>query len=89
MVYYEAWAYKKPVVALDLPVLRESVGGILGGVLTNQKPESIAAALVNLLGNPDRRSRLGSNGFELAQKHDWPLALNSYMAAYRHAGVDL
>ncbi len=89
MVYYEAWAYKKPVVALDLPVLRESVGAIEGGVLTDQKPESIAAALVNLLGNPDRRSRLGSNGFELAQKHDWPLALNSYMAAYRHAGVDL
>ncbi len=89
MVYYEAWAYKKPVVALDLPVLRESIGGIKGGMLTDQKPESIAAALVNLLKNPELRSCLGSNGFELAQKHDWPVALNSYMAAYRHAGVEL
>lgn len=88
MVYYEAWAYKKPVVALDLPVLRESIGAIEGGILTDQQPESIAKALVNLLENAELRSRLGSNGFELAQKHDWPLALNSYMAAYRHAGVD-
>jgi hypothetical protein len=32
---------------------------------------------------------LGSNGLKLAQKHDWPLALNSYMAAYRHAEVEL
>ena len=89
MVYYEAWAYKTPVVALDLPVLRESIGAIEGGLLTDQKPESIAAALVKLLQNPDLRFRLGSNGLKLAQKHDWPLALNSYMAAYRHAEVEL
>jgi glycosyltransferase involved in cell wall biosynthesis len=89
MVYYEAWAYKKPVVALDLPVLRESIGTIEGGILTDQQPESIAKALVNLLENAELRSRLGNNGFELAQKHDWPLALNSYMVAYRHAGVEI
>ena len=31
MVYFEAWAYEKPVVALDLPALRDSLGGSSGG----------------------------------------------------------
>lgn len=89
MVYYEAWAYKKPVVALDLPLFRESIGAVEGGLLTDQRPKSIASALVKFLDNPELKRRVGSNGFELAKKHDWPLALTSYLTVYRQAGVDL
>ena len=33
IVYFEAWNYGKPVVALDFPVLRETIGSSGGGLL--------------------------------------------------------
>lgn len=82
MVFYEAWAYKKPVVALDLPVLRETIGFPVGGLLCDAEPQSIANRLIQLLGNPELCSKLGTNGYAVAQQHDWPKALESYAMSY-------
>lgn len=89
MVYYEAWAYKKPVVALDLPVLQESIGKAGGGLLTKSDPKSIAEALIKMLSDGELCPEMGSRGYELAWQHDWPKALASYSEAYREAGVKL
>jgi len=82
MVYYEVWAYKKPVVALDLPVLRETIGSPGGGLLCDAEPQSIANRLSQLLGNPELCSNLGTNGYAVAKQHDWPKALESYAMIY-------
>lgn len=87
MVYYEAWAYKKPVVALDLPVLRETIGSPGGGLLCNAEPQSIANALIQLLSNPELAYKLGNIGHAVAQLHDWPKALASYLELYKKANL--
>lgn len=81
MVYYEAWAYRKPIVALNLPVLRESVGRVEGGLLAESDPSSISEALVRLLGDEVLRYKMGICGHELAKRHAWPQAMESYSTA--------
>ena len=83
MVYYEAWAYKKPVVALDLPVLRETISSHGGGLLCDAEPQSIANALIQLLSNPELAYKLGNMGHSVARLHDWPKAFESYLESCR------
>ncbi len=89
MVYFEAWAYKKPVVALDLPVFEESIREIGGGLLTQPQPELIAESLLKLLGNSEMRMKMGEKGYKLSQEHDWPRAIKSYLKAYHLEGLFL
>jgi glycosyltransferase involved in cell wall biosynthesis len=83
MVYFEAWAYKKPVVALDLPVLRETIGRHGGGLLCTSEPSDIAASLIQLLGNLELQKNMGAKGHAIALQHHWPAALESYSKAYQ------
>ncbi len=69
MVYFESWAHGKPVVAIDQPVLRESVGSAGGGLLVPPQPAAIAAAVVRLLGDADEREAMGRRGREHALRH--------------------
>ena len=82
MVYFEAWAYEKPVVALDLPVLRESVGATDGGLLVKSTPCEIAQGISKLLENPALRTAMGLNGKKLAARHKWSVAIDSYLENY-------
>ncbi len=87
MVYFEAWAYRKPVVALNHPCLRESIGAVSGGLLTKPEPSSIAEGLIRLMGDVELRREMGNSGYEFSKKHYWPKALESYSLAYQHTGV--
>jgi len=87
MVYYEAWAYRKPIVALDLPVLRESIGRVEGGLLASTRADSISNSLIRVLGDTDLCARLGDNGYRLAKKHRWPHAIESYHKVYQSRGI--
>jgi glycosyltransferase involved in cell wall biosynthesis len=87
MVYFEAWAYRKPVVALNHPCLRESIGAVSGGLLTKPEPSSIAEGLIRLMGDVELRREMGNSGYEFSKKYYWPKALESYSLAYQHAGV--
>jgi glycosyltransferase involved in cell wall biosynthesis len=85
MVYFEAWAYKKPVVTLDIPVLRETVGASGGGLLVQGNPVSIAGAITELLGDVALRQRMGEDGHRLACRHRWDKTVNYYERAYDQA----
>jgi glycosyltransferase involved in cell wall biosynthesis len=87
MVYFEAWAYKKPVVALDLPALRETVGAAHAGILVENGSREVAAGIIALLENPEVRNEMGMRGKELAQQHSWEAAAKSYELAYRENGM--
>ena len=82
MVYFEAWAYKKPVVALDLPVLRETIGEARAGILVKNDSREVAAGIIRLLGDSNLRNELGALGKKMVLQHSWENAVESYLPAY-------
>jgi phosphatidylinositol alpha-1,6-mannosyltransferase len=68
-VYLEAWTYGKPVVGGRAQGLPDLVEGQGGGIAASQDGPAVAAALVVLLGDPDRRRRLGEAGRRLVERH--------------------
>jgi glycosyltransferase involved in cell wall biosynthesis len=85
MAYFEAWLHGKPVVAIDQPVLRESVGSSGGGRLVSPEPAAIAAAVVQLLGDAGAREALGRRGREHAERHMAHDTRGEYRAAFAAA----
>lgn len=59
--YLEAWLARRPVIAGDIPPVREVVGD--AGLCVRQDPRSIADAIVSLLDDPKRAHELGERGF--------------------------
>ncbi len=63
----EAMAMGLPVIATDIRGAREEVRDGISGLLVNVgDSESLAAALVSLLRDPERRARMGRRGREIA-----------------------
>jgi len=80
----EAMAMGKPVVASDLPALRELVRhGETGLLVAPDDPSSLAAVLARLAADPVGRSRLqdGARRFA-AEERDWSRLAAVYSAAY-------
>lgn len=69
----EAMACGIPVVATDTVGFREVVeDGVTGIVLKDRKPETMAQALMKLLGDADLRERLGKAGRKrVLDNYDW------------------
>jgi glycosyltransferase involved in cell wall biosynthesis len=83
MVYFEAWAYGKPVVALDLPALRDSLGGSSGGLLVPPGDmQAIGEAICSLLSDPSLREELGGNGRQRYEQQTWENAVDSYRTVF-------
>lgn len=82
MVYFEAWAYKKPVVALDLSVLRETIGAAEGGLLVPNDIEEIGKAIYTILQHKSLGYKMGEKGYVFANKSSWANAVDSYACAY-------
>jgi len=53
----EAMAAAKPIVASDIPAIRELVGD--AGILVNNDPDSFRAAISGLINDPERAKHLG------------------------------
>lgn len=86
MVYFEAWGFKKPVVALNLPILRETLGTTGGGILVEGVPEEISRVLETVLTSPDFALQLGSRGHEASLRHSWRNAAETYSVGYSLLG---
>lgn len=69
----EAMACELPVVATDTPGFKEVVDdGITGYVLKDRRPETMAAAFLDLLHNPEKCSRMGQNGrMKVIKEYNW------------------
>lgn len=84
--YFEAWLYGKPVVGLDIPALREVIGGSGGGVLADDPaPNAIAAAIMRLLGDEELRRAMGTRGKRLAETYRPCVAAQRVAALYAEA----
>lgn len=86
--YLEAWLAGIPVVAGDIPPLREVVREGIDGLHARNEPAAIAAAVLALLRDPERARRMGESGRRRAlEEFTWPAVARRTMAAYEAAIV--
>lgn len=84
VVYLEAFAYQKPVVALDLPVLREVIDPGVDGFLVSPDAESVARACVRILDHAELAARMGANGYEkVVSRYAWESVEQAVATVYR------
>ena len=79
LVALEAMACGTPVVAVREGGLQESVQDGTTGFLVEATPEAVAAALKQLLDNPERQRRMGQAGIALVQQRwTWQAAVERF-----------
>ncbi|MER7072330.1 glycosyltransferase family 4 protein [Terrabacter sp. NPDC000476] len=79
----EAMGLGRPVVASDLPPLRELVTADRGLVVPSDDAGALAEALRGLAADPDRRARLGASGRDhVARERTWSTAATAYARIY-------
>ncbi|HEV8535797.1 MAG TPA: glycosyltransferase family 4 protein [Candidatus Limnocylindria bacterium] len=84
--YLEAWYAWRPVIAGDIPALREVVRDGVDGLIVAQDPHAIARAILSLLGDTTRARRMGESGrFRLQEKWTWDLVAERTERAYEAA----
>jgi glycosyltransferase involved in cell wall biosynthesis len=82
LVVAEAWSQGVPVVVADIPVLRELVTAAAGGIVADANPESFAAAVGELLDDPERARGLGESG-----RAYWRAQLTPEAVVDRHLAI--
>jgi glycosyltransferase involved in cell wall biosynthesis len=81
--YLEAWSAGLPVIAGDIPPLREVVREGIDGLHVANEPRAIAGAILDLLRDPDRARRMGAAGRErLEREYSWLAVGKRTEAAY-------
>lgn len=84
--YLEAWAAGCPVIAGDIPPLREVVREGIDGLHARSEPADIARAILTLLGDPEAAARMGAAGrARAAERWTWAAVAERTEAAYRAA----
>ncbi len=84
--YLEAWLAGRPVIAGDIPPLREVVREGIDGLHARNEPRSVADAILALLRDPDRARAMGAAGrARAAERWSWPAIAERTEAAYRAA----
>jgi phosphatidylinositol alpha-mannosyltransferase len=86
IVLTEAMAAGTPVVASDLDAFRLVLdGGKAGALVAPGSPAALAAALDDLLEDPDRRAALAAAGRRRAAMWDWPVIARRVLQVYESA----
>jgi phosphatidylinositol alpha-mannosyltransferase len=86
VVLTEAMAAGTPVVASDLDAFRRVLdGGKAGALIVPGSPAALAAALDDLLDDPDRRAALAAAGRRRAEMWDWPVVARRVLQVYESA----
>ncbi len=83
IVYLEASACAKPIIAADAGGIRDAViDGKTGLVVPENDPSATAEAIGNLLDDPDLRNSFGSAGLLYAREHDWSFIAQKFLDMY-------
>jgi glycosyltransferase involved in cell wall biosynthesis len=84
--YLEAWAMGRPVIAGDIPPLREVVREGIDGLHAANEPGAIARAILRILSDPEAARRMGEAGrARLMERWTWPLVAERTETAYAAA----
>jgi phosphatidylinositol alpha-mannosyltransferase len=82
IVLVEAMAAGVPVVASDIPGYREVLPESAGVLVPPGDPAALADAIDALLGDGERRARLGAGGRREAAHYAWPRVAERTLAVY-------
>lgn len=83
VIYLEAWAFEKPVIAADIPVMRSVISNGVDGILVPQRPVQVANAVDRMLSDPDMAKELGLAGNAKVQsRYTWEQAAKTHEAIY-------
>jgi len=75
----------KPVVSTPYWYAEDLLSGGRGVLVDFRNPDSIAEALLDLLGNPARVLELRTNAYEFSRNMTWPEVGRQYLETFRHA----
>jgi glycosyltransferase involved in cell wall biosynthesis len=80
----EAMAFKKTVVAFDLPFAREIIKNNYTGILAKPSNEyDLSKKIQELLTNPDKRKTIGNNAYNHVKKnHNWNIIIKKFIDVY-------
>lgn len=83
IVYLEASACGKPIIASDAGGIRDAVlDNQTGLIVSPDDPAETAKAIEKLLNNPELAFQLGQNGIKYAQDHDWSVIAQNLVDLY-------
>ncbi|MCM5703275.1 glycosyltransferase family 4 protein [Larsenimonas salina] len=83
VVFLEAWSFEKPVIALDLPVLKEVIGHKEAGLLGRLDGKDLHEKILLLLNDSTLRHTLGREGHRrLTTLYHWPALTQRLEALY-------
>jgi glycosyltransferase involved in cell wall biosynthesis/O-antigen/teichoic acid export membrane protein len=85
MVAAEAMACGTPVLAFDIPCLREVLPPEAGVLIPAFDVDAFATALADLAGDPDRCAAMGEAGRAAARRFDWEPLARRQEEVYREA----
>ncbi len=81
IAFLEAMAMGLPVVAAAAAAVPEVVPERAGILVNGRDPRAVAAAIIQLLGDPARRTRMGHVGREVAAGLAWPRVAKRFLAS--------
>jgi len=71
-VYIEAWSMAKPVIACNIPFVREVIDNGVDGFLVEQNSEHIAQKIIWFLEHPEEADKMGKAGQKkVEEKYNW------------------
>lgn len=84
IVYLEASACGKPIVASDAGGIKDAVvDGKTGLIAKNEDIDDIASKISQLLDDDKLRKKMGEAGIEYAKEHDWPNIVDKFIDKYK------
>jgi glycosyltransferase involved in cell wall biosynthesis len=85
VIYLEAWAQGKPVIAADIDVLKTLIDDGETGVLVQRSADSISKAVKALLDNPQRALVMGLEGQNRVHtQYNWERTSQKVLEIYNH-----
>jgi glycosyltransferase involved in cell wall biosynthesis len=72
-----------PVIASDVPGLREVVAPTGAPLVSPEDPQALAGAITHLLDDPEQRAKLGARGHEQARRYGRDRMARDYLAMWQ------
>lgn len=84
-VFLEAWYFRKPVIGLNIPQVRCLIKDGSNGFLVEPEPEIIANRIMELIGSPDLRKKMGISGKEMVENNfTWDILYDKTFTVYQN-----
>jgi len=82
-VFHLACGYGKPIIASDLPEIREIISeGASALLVPPGNVQALKDAIKKLLSNPEMAAKMGDQNLVFAQKENWSVVAGEYEEAY-------